>query len=267
MKKFIVCLLLAFIGLGYLIWQINQRLQIVSTHSTSLTQGVAGICQLPEEEYRDGGTRFSEIRDRMTPHLESALSKKGLALGSPVFLRSFKEEKELELWLLDESSQDYKLAQVYTITGLSGDLGPKLEEGDKQSPEGFYHVALPQFLPSSTNHLAFNVGFPNAFDRAHDRTGSFIMIHGRVGSIGCLAMTDPYIEEIYTICHAALSSGKQKRFQVQMFPFRMTSQNMNRYVAHKDHPFWQDIREGYDYFEAKRVPPKVRVENKKYVFE
>lgn len=265
MKKILLAFTLALSLLLFVIWKINQRMQIIPTHP-SLTNGAAGSSTLSSSHYKDGARRFAEVKERITPLLETALEQQGLKLGSPVFLRSFKEERELELWMLDASNGKFMHAHTWKITGLSGAIGPKLTEGDKQSPEGFYTVEKKQFLSSSTNHLAFNVGYPNRYDRSHHRTGSFIMIHGRVGSVGCLAMTNPFIEEIYTICIAALDSGAQSKFQVHMFPFRMSEQNMKLHQASTWFNFWRNLQEGYDYFEEYQIPPKVSISNKKYNF-
>lgn len=233
----------------------------------SLTKGKGGVCELSDSDYKDGFKRFADVKRRMEPLLEVALAEKGLKLGEPVFLRSFKEERELELWMLASGSNTYKHVHTWKIKGLSGKLGPKFAEGDKQSPEGFYRVTLPQFLHKSSNHLAFNIGYPNAYDRAHQRTGSFIMVHGHTGSIGCLAMTDPYIEEIYPICHAALKKGSQSAFQIHLFPYRMTAKKMQEHEQHQHYDFWLNLKEGYDFFTQNRFPPVVKVANKTYVFE
>ena len=251
--------------LGYTLWHMKEKLKHEPIPA-SLTEGKAGACELEPEVYRNGHLRFEEIKNRLTPHLKAALEKQKLKLGSPVFLRSFKEERILELWMFDPEVDHYRHAQTWSIAGMSGGLGPKLEEGDKQSPEGFYQVSLNQFLPSSTNHLAFNVGYPNAFDRNHGRTGSFIMVHGKKGSVGCLAMTDAYIEEIYTICHAALESGQQDAFQIQMLPFRLTEDKLANYSEHKWQSFWRKLKPGYDHFEIHRMPPKVSISGKQYRF-
>lgn len=231
-----------------------------------ITQSSAVPRQISSEDYKDGAKRFKEVRERLTPYLKKALTAKNLVLGSPVLLRSFKEERELEMWMLDQKSSKYIHVHTWPITGLSGDLGPKLAEGDRQSPEGFYQVSLPQFLPSSSYHLAFNVGYPNAFDRAHKRTGSFIMVHGSTRSIGCLAMTDPFIEEIYTTCHSALSKSQQNAFQIHMFPFRMNTTNMQKYSSSTHLSFWKNLKQGYDFFETNKLPPKIEVNGLKYVF-
>ncbi|MCW8880392.1 MAG: hypothetical protein OQK51_25315, partial [Kangiellaceae bacterium] len=119
--------------------------------------------------------------------------------------------------------------------------------------------------PWSRFHLSFNLGYPNKFDRAHGRTGDALMVHGDCVSIGCYAMTDPYIEQIYTLMHQAFEQG-QPFIRVHIFPFKMTEQNLNRYKNHKWHNFWLNLKQGYDWFEAKYTPPNVEVAQKRYVF-
>lgn len=200
--------------------------------------------------------RAAAASERVRPGLEAALYQKGLRFGDPVFLRAFKKERVLEVFVQSRDDGRFQLFRSYKIAGLSGKLGPKLREGDKQVPEGFYFVPASAMNPESQFHLSFNIGYPNSFDRQHGRDGSFIMIHGGRASIGCLAMTDPGIEEIYILCDAAHRAG-QRFFRVHIFPFRMTDQNLS---AHKDHPwhdFWLNLRDGHESFDKHGVPPEV----------
>ena len=195
--------------------------------------------------------------------LDQRLAEKGMALGTPILMRVFKREFELELFMLKDSR--FELFATYPICKWSGRLGPKLKTGDHQAPEGFYSVDKAALNPNSRWHRSFNLGFPNAYDRAHGRTGSFLMVHGGCGSVGCYAMTDPVISEIWTIVTRALDGG-QKRFQVQVFPFRMTEQNIAPYAGEPWDRFWSDLRTGYDHFEKDRLPPSVSVCDKRYAF-
>jgi murein L,D-transpeptidase YafK len=190
------------------------------------------------------------------------LGKKGLEPGSQMFVRIFKEESELELWKQRPDGRFYHF-KSYPICTWSGELGPKLKEGDKQAPEGFYSVAKPQMNPNSSFHLAFNLGFPNAFDRAHGRTGSALMVHGKCKSAGCYAMTDALIEEIYALARESFDAGHSS-FQVHAYPFRMTDANMERHKSSKWHGFWKVLKEGHDLFEQTRVPPPVVVCGRQY---
>jgi len=162
---------------------------------------------------------------QLAPDLKTALQTAGLQMGDPVFIRAFKEERELELYVKNRATGKFDLFRKYPIVAASGDLGPKLAEGDGQVPEGFYAVSKRAMNPNSKYHLAFNIGYPNDYDRSLNRTGSAIMVHGSNVSIGCLAMTNEKIEEIYALCDKALDNG-QPFFRVHIFPFRMTEARM-----------------------------------------
>jgi murein L,D-transpeptidase YafK len=194
----------------------------------------------------------------------ATMKAKDMPKNSPVMARIFKEEGTLEVWK-QKSNGRYDLIASYEICKWSGQLGPKFLEGDRQAPEGFYTVGPSQLNPRSSYHLAFNMGFPNAFDRAHGRTGSHLMVHGGCSSSGCYSMTDEQVEEIYAFARDAFRGG-QREFQIQAFPFRMTPENMARYRNDPNYPFWTMLKEGYDHFEITKVPPKVDVCEKRYVF-
>jgi len=210
-----------------------------------------------------GQTRIEQVRNLVTPGLVRQLSLKGFKIGQNIFVRIFKESSELEVWL--KNSNTYNLFKTYEICNYSGALGPKLMEGDGQSPEGFYHVTTGRLNPNSAFHLSFDLGFPNKFDRAKNRTGSYLMVHGNCVSIGCYAMTDRGIEEIYLLAEAALRQG-QGFFRVQAFPFRMTPDNILLHSRSEWINFWLNLKQGYDYFEKYGIPPDVVVADKQYRF-
>ena len=193
--------------------------------------------------------------------LEERLKAVSVKMGDPVFIRIFKEESILEVWIA--SGSEYVHLKDYLICASSGYLGPKIKEGDRQAPEGFYKVRKHQLNPNSKYHLSFNLGYPNAYDRSHKRTGTFLMVHGNCVSIGCYAMTDEKIEEIYALVKSALNKG-QKYVNVHAYPFRMTAENMDLYEGNIWYDFWTNLKEGYDYFETEKFPPRVKVENKRY---
>ncbi len=193
---------------------------------------------------------------------ESSLAERNLRKGQPVFIRIFKQSSELELWLANGG--DWFLFRTFPICAWSGDLGPKLKEGDRQAPEGFYRVTRQSLNPNSRFHLSFNLGFPNAYDRAHGRTGSFLMVHGSCLSVGCYAMTDPGIEVIYRLVEAALDAG-QDQVPVHVFPFRMTDQALTAAAGHSWLPFWQELKPAYDFFESSGQVPSVEIAGKRYV--
>jgi murein L,D-transpeptidase YafK len=207
--------------------------------------------------------RSREAIRETKPRLVRELEAKDLICGSPIFIRVFKESDELEVWL--KQADTFALFKSYKICSYSGDLGPKVQRGDLQSPEGFYFVTPNRLNPNSRFHLSFDLGYPNEYDRYYRRTGSALMIHGDCVSIGCYAMTDKNIEEIFTLADAALRNG-QRFFRVHIFPFRMTVDNMNRYAHSQWSSFWQNLKEGYDVFESTRNPPDVGVRDGRYVF-
>ena len=190
------------------------------------------------------------------------LGKKGMSPGSPIFVRIFKEESELEVWKRRDDGRFYHF-KTYPICTWSGDLGPKLAQGDRQAPEGFYTIQKNQMNPNSNFHLAFNLGFPNAYDRSQGRTGSALMVHGKCKSAGCYAMTDALIEEIYALARESFDGG-QEAFEVHAYPFHMTDANMQRHRNSKWFEFWKTLKLGHDYFEATHEPPPVLVCDKRY---
>lgn len=211
-----------------------------------------------------GGQRLADTRSRLLPQLNEELAAKGTQLGAASFIRVFKESKELELWL--RTGSDWTLFRTYPIATFSGGLGPKTREGDRQAPEGFYGVTARKLNPNSKYHLSFDIGYPNAYDQQHERTGSLIMIHGDEVSIGCFAMTDPVIEEIYLIVESAFAAG-QKEVPVHVFPFRMTEGRIAQVTDSPWITFWRELQKGYDWFEAKHEPPAAKIENGRHVFE
>jgi murein L,D-transpeptidase YafK len=201
----------------------------------------------------------------LPPEMTRDLEKKNMPKESPILVRLFKEESELEVWKQDTTGR-FALLKTYPICRWSGELGPKIREGDRQAPEGFYTINPGQMNPNSSYYLAINLGFPNEFDRAWGRTGDFIMIHGICSSRGCYAMTDEQIGEIYALARESFFGGQQT-FQVQAYPFRMTPLNMARHRTNPNMAFWKMLKEGYDHFELTRLEPKVNVCEKRYVFD
>ncbi|MBI5320672.1 MAG: murein L,D-transpeptidase [Bradyrhizobium sp.] len=199
------------------------------------------------------------------PRLIQAMTEKNMDLNSPILVRIFKQEAELEVWKQDRDGR-FALLKTYPICRWSGDLGPKIREGDRQAPEGFYTITPAQMNPQSSFYLAFNTGYPNAFDSALGRTGSQLMVHGDCSSRGCYAMTDEQISEIYSLGRESFFGG-QRAFQLQAFPFKMTPINMAKHRNNPHMPFWRMIKEGYDHFEVTRQEPKVDFCEKKYVFD
>lgn len=204
--------------------------------------------------------RAEQAEKRVKPLLVSALEEKKLTYGNAVFMRIFKAEKDLELWL--KQGERFVLFKTYPICTFSGRLGPKIRQGDNQAPEGFYRVGLGQLNPYSRYHLSFNLGYPNAYDRANQRTGDFLMVHGNCVSIGCYAMGDAAIEEIYTLMEAALRNG-QRNIDVHIFPFRYDSTKID-WQNTEWKTFWNDLKPGFDAFNANNKLPVISVVNRRY---
>ena len=209
---------------------------------------------------------LSSIREKIYSRLREDLESKNLKIGAEVFIRIFKEEKILEFWMQEEGKKTFKLFKAYPICHYSGGLGPKLKEGDLQAPEGFYSVTKDKLNPNSRFHLSFNLGFPNALERSLGRTGSFLMVHGGCVSTGCYAMTNELIEEIYYLVEASLNSNNQF-FSVHSFPFKMSNHRMDKATSHKWHSFWSNLKQGYDWFESKSIPPEVDHDDGVYTFK
>jgi murein L,D-transpeptidase YafK len=196
--------------------------------------------------------------------LHADLVAAGFNLGDAAYVRIFKREHLLELWMKADDGR-FQLFRSYEICRYSGQLGPKLAEGDRQAPEGFYRVARKQLNPNSRHHLAFNIGFPNALDKELGRTGSALMVHGGCTSVGCYAMTDAQIDEIYAVVEAALDRG-QREVDVSIFPFRMTEAALQATALSANSPFWQNLKQGFDLFEQQGAPPRVAACKGSYVF-
>lgn len=212
-------------------------------------------------------THSRSVVSKTADSLRGGLSRIGVRLGDPVFIRVFKEENELELWMKPQGEPDYTLFKVYRIKDWAGAPGPKLREGDGQTPEGFYYISASRMIPDSKHFLAMDLGFPNDYDTYHGRTGKDMLVHGSGRHAGSFALGAANMSEIYTLAQAAMDDG-QPFFRVNVFPFRMTDKRMElewrrqpRWIS-----FWQNLKEGYDFFENVNYPPDVAVQAGKYAF-
>jgi murein L,D-transpeptidase YafK len=193
----------------------------------------------------------------------TALAQKVIPASAPIYIRVFKEESELEVWKARPDGR-YVHLKTFPICNWSGALGPKTKLGDFMAPEGFYGFGADGLKPDSKYHLALNVGYPNALDRALGRSGDFIMVHGKCVSVGCFAMTDDLIEEVYALARDAIQSG-ETRVPLHIFPFRMTAENMRRHADHPARATWAPLKEAFDDFARTQEPPRIAMCGMRYV--
>lgn len=206
----------------------------------------------------------NKVEHPLSERIIADMKAKGMERNAPIMIRIFKEEGALEIWKAKTDNRFDRIAS-YEICAWSGKLGPKVKEGDRQAPEGFYNLTPGHLNPNSSYYLAINTGFPNRYDQANGRNGSNLMIHGACSSSGCYSMTDEQVLEIYAFARDAFKGG-QKSVQLQAFPFRMTAENMARHRHSQNFEFWKMLKTGYDHFELTKRPPEVNVCDRKYVF-
>ena len=207
------------------------------------------------------GDRVALARQLVGESLTRDLAAQGLRWGAPVFLRAFKSEQQLEVWIQD--SLQFRLFRTYSICRVPGLLGPKRKEGDLQVPEGLYWIEV--FNPKSSYHLSMGINYPNASDRILSdpkKPGGEIYIHGNCVSVGCLPITDEKIRELYLLASDARDAGQQQ-IPVHIFPCRMTPENRKNLLALNRPellPFWDNLGEAFWFFEEKRMMPIYEVE-------
>ena len=193
------------------------------------------------------------------------MKKRKMTPADPILVRIFKDESELEIWKRDRTGR-YALLKTFPMCRWSGKLGPKTKEGDRQAPEGFYHVSAGMLNPNSQYYLSFNLGYPNKLESALGYTGDALMVHGACTSAGCYALTDAGVAQIYAIVREAIRGG-QSSFQVQAFPFRMTPENMARNRNDPNFDFWTNLKQGYDILEVTGRQPQLSYCGRRYVFD
>jgi murein L,D-transpeptidase YafK len=238
-----------------------RHIAFVFTKAFVLAAAVASLVGCSSPHYRTAPIARTGTVRMSTLRLMESLNMDRTA---PLLIRIHKEESSLEVWKQDRTGK-FALLKAYPICKFSGKLGPKLAQGDYQAPEGFYDITSEQMNPWSHEYLAFNTGFPNAFDRSLGRTGSFLMVHGGCESVGCYAMTDYEMEEIYGLADEAFKGGQDK-IQLEAFPFQMTAENLTRHADDPNAPFWEMLKQGNDAFLATARPPTVAVCGRRYVF-
>ena len=200
----------------------------------------------------------------ISPKTVAEMEALGSSKNAPVLIRAYKKESELEIWKMKADGR-YAYLKSYPMCRWSGQLGPKVREGDRQVPEGFYSITPAHMNPNSAYYLSFDVGYPNAYDRAMGHTGGSIMVHGICSSAGCFSMTDGQIAEIYAIAREAFAGG-QRAIQMQSYPFHMTAENFAKYRLDPNIGFWKQLKEGSDNFEVTKQDVVVGVCGRHYVF-
>lgn len=231
---------------------------------------------LPKGTFRQEQKKIARVKTAYD--LKWAGSKKKLdemdvdTSNFQIFIRGFKQEKELELWVKSAKNTTYQLYTTYPICASSGDLGPKRCQGDGQVPEGFYNVYT--FNPYSNYHLSIGVSYPNASDKifaCKRDPGGAIMIHGNCVTIGCIPITDDMIRELYVMAVEARNDGQQT-IPIHIFPARLTSEKLaalkKEYTDTQTQALWDNLKEGYDKFESTKLVPSPTVDAKgKYIFK
>ncbi|MBB4198701.1 murein L,D-transpeptidase YafK [Rhodoblastus sphagnicola] len=231
------------------------------SHGTAVLLGMGVLSALSGCNTVGGNDRAMQALSSETVAL---LAAKGVTADSPMLIRAYKKESEFEVWKMRPDGS-YVLLKTFPICRWSGQLGPKRQEGDRQSPEGFYSITPAQMNPNSAYYLSFNVGYPNAYDRAHGATGSSVMVHGVCSSAGCFSMTDRQIAEIYALARESFSGG-QRAIQMQALPFHLTATNLAKFRLDPNMPFWKELKKGADHFEATHHEVSVGVCGARYVF-
>jgi murein L,D-transpeptidase YafK len=231
------------------------------SHSGGLNDWFSSGSEPPATE------RSRAIVESSLAHLTAELAPMGLKPGDPVFLRAFKEESEFEIWMKPEQDPHYLLFKVHRLAASAGQAGPKLREGDGQAPEGFYNATATSMRPETRHYLGVDLGYPNDYDRKKGRTGSDLLIHAGSGAGGAYALSPETMNEVYALADAAFRSG-QRELAIHLFPFRLTDARMDKVWAKPSRwtDEWVNLKEGYDFFENVRLPPRVEVEEERYGF-
>lgn len=218
--------------------------------------GMTALADMPTSR------RSNAVYERKAPQMRADMEAAGFTFGAPVYLRITKIPAQLTAYV-QRSDGTYAAFRTWNICSYSGGLGPKYRQGDGKSPEGVYSLPARAMNPASSYHLSFNLGYPNARDRALGLTGNYLMVHGDCVSIGCYAMTDAGIEEIWTLIQAAFEGG-QREVPVHIFPFEMSAANLMAHSGDPELPFWRELSAIWMAFEGSARPPTVIQKNGHY---
>ncbi len=232
--------------------------------------------QYPDNQFQHFQLSMQRVKlayEHSDQQLRALFKEKGITYPSKhIYIRSFKATNEFELYARNTIADTFTLIKHYGVCALSGILGPKRWEGDRQVPEGFYFIE--DFNPQSNYHLSLLLNYPNYSDMFFsnaEKPGGGIYIHGGCMTVGCLPMTNEFIEEIYTVCLQARTAG-QMYIPVHIYPVRFDKKSLDylgkEYKGEEDkHKFWVNLKQAFDYFEAtKRVPPTMYDQEGNYTF-
>lgn len=233
------------------------------------------ISQTSVVDYKKANLKIADAFNKKEDTLRKQFEAKGFKWpANYVYIRSFKYEAQLEVWVKNTAKDQYKLFKTYKVCMQSGTMGPKRLQGDYQVPEGFYYIN--EFNPNSNYHLSLGLNYPNASDKILSdslRPGGDIYIHGSCVSVGCIPLTDDQIEEVYIITSYAKANG-QDFIPVHVFPIRYNQKRSEEYLMTtiKTKPslvkFAYQLKEAYDKFEETKQVPLVLVNKKgQYVFD
>jgi murein L,D-transpeptidase YafK len=227
-----------------------------------------------EQSFKNFQLSFGRVSDAWRKYndtLSREFRRKNVAYPpKDIFLRAFKSQNEMELWARNNEAGEYKLIKTYHICAISGLLGPKRTQGDRQVPEGFYFIE--DFNPKSDYFLSLQINYPNYSDKVlgNGKSGGDIYIHGGCVTIGCMPMTNDGIQEIYTVCLNARINGEEN-IPVHIYPTRLTKSGLN-YLFHEfpndiaKQQFWESLKAAYDYFEkTHKLLPVMYTPDGKYV--
>lgn len=233
-----------------------------------LLLGLSLLSFTPQSDFLTEQKRYLRVRTAINEKqhiLESKLAEQQLALDNfHLLFVVYKDSDLMDVYTKSKQDTRYRKILSYNICFRSGRLGPKRKQGDRQVPEGFYHIC--RFNPASNYYLSLGINYPNLADRRKSETeklGGDIFIHGSCVSIGCLPMTDDYIKEIYLLAAHARNNGQHK-IPVYIFPFEMTKENFASYQQRYNNDvelidFWRNLRKGYDEFMKDKEELRIRV--------
>jgi len=232
-----------------------------------LTMTTSAIAQ---SGFKNQQLKFERVKtayDQKWESLKKELSSAGFKAPFKLYIAAYKHEGKLEIWLQSTDQKKYKLYKRYDFCAHSGVLGPKIKEGDLQTPEGFYYINA--FNPKSNFYLSLGINYPNSIDLKRsnqEKPGGDIYIHGNCVTVGCIPLTDEKIKEVYVLAVEARNSG-QLQIPVNIFPFNMSDANLNKYTIQypQQKIFWQNLQRGYAYFEKHQILPIIRQVNGNYI--